>query len=91
MVYPAVSVDFCLLVDLEFYLFGKTLSFSLYFSMQVVPILYTVQDRNIPEEQLKPELCSTTCTWCVVGVTPPSWTSLLAARNTQTSFTAMSC
>ena len=61
----------CLLVDLEFYLFGKTFLFSLYCPMQVVPILYTVQDRNIPEKTI--ETCATQhhmYVWCVVNVTP---------------------
>ena len=61
MVCPAVCVDLFLLAGLELYLFGKTFLFSFYCTMQVVPILYTVQDRNVPEEILKPELHSTTC------------------------------
>ena len=50
--------------------------------LQVVPILYTVHDRNILVELLKPELRSTTCTSGASRSRPPSsWRGVLAARK----------
>ena len=50
--------------------------------MQVVPILYTVWDRSIPEEMFKPLSHSTQCTSDVSRTRPPSsWTGVRAARR----------
>ena len=61
--YPSVGIDSCSLVNLELY--------PSFFPMQVVPILYKVQDRNVPEELLKPVSHSTTCTSGASWSRPP--------------------